>query len=819
MNNWFQRNSIHFLMSAILLTLCFFFLTPAFMGKTIGQNDVTRAQSTQTEINAYKDKGTTILWTNQIHGGMPAFQIWAPYNDNLTTWIVKGITYVFPNPAGTLFLLLMGSYLLFCVLKLNPWLSAAGAIAFTFSSYNIVLLVAGHANQALAIAFFAPVIAGIILTFRGKYITGAALTAISIAMEIRSNHIQMTYYLLLVILILVVIELYHAIKAKATRPLFKSLAWLGAATLLAIAVNASSLWSTYEYGKDTIRGKSNLTQHTTEPSTGLPRDYAYEWSQGVGECITFLIPNAYGGSTRGSDNKDSNVIKKLTEIGADPEQAAYISQSALPLYWGEKPFTEGSFYFGAVICFLFVAGLMIVKNRIKWWLLAAVVLTMLLSFGRNWPYISDLFFNYAPLYNKFRAVESILAVAGLCFPMLALLAANEIITTENKVELLKKIRIAFYITGGLSLIIAIIPGLFLSFKGSNHDEMITRLSQQLKIDVSLANTLFSALVEDRSSLAQSDALRSFIFIALAFGLVWAYIKKKVNVMILSIGFLGLILVDLWSVDKRYLNSKSFVDKQSVAQPAMRDVDMTILRDKDPDYRVIDLTKDIKSDMVTPYFHKSLGGYSAARLKRFEELIDNQFAKSVNLQVLNMLNTKYIITSDGTAEGLKVNVNPDACGHVWFVKTIKYVKDADAEMDGITNFKAKEEAVTDQQFKTLITKGQPGGIDPAGRIQLTSYMPDHLIYESETSANQVAVFSEIYYDKGWTMLIDGIEKPYFRTDYLLRAAVIPAGKHKIEFIFHPASYYTGEKISLIGSILLVLLLGAALYTENKKTSKS
>ena len=819
MNNWFKRNSIHFLISAFLFALCFFFLTPVFLGKTIGQNDVTRAQSTQTEINAYKAKGTTILWTNQIHGGMPAFQIWAPYNDNLTTWIVKGISFIFPNPAGTLFLLLMGSYLLFCVLKLNPWLAAAGAVAFTFSSYNIVLLVAGHANQAFAIAFFAPVLAGIILAFRGQYITGAALTAISIAMEIRANHIQMTYYLLLVVLILVGIELYHAVKAKATTPFFKSLAWLSGATLLAVAVNASSLWSTYEYGKDTIRGKSNLTQHTTAPSTGLPRDYAYEWSQGVGECITFLIPNAYGGSTRGSDNKDSNVIKKLTEIGADPEQAAYISQSALPLYWGEKPFTEGSFYFGAVICFLFVAGLLIVKNRIKWWLLGAVVLTMLLSFGRNWPYISDLFFNYAPLYNKFRAVESILAVAGLCFPMLALLAANEIISNENKGELLKKVKIAFYITGGLSLVIAIVPGLFLSFKGSNHEALVTRLSQQLKIDISLANTLFSALIEDRTALAQSDALRSFIFIAFGFGLVWAYIKKKANVMLLSAGLLGIILVDLWSVDKRYLNSKSFVDKQSVEQPAMREVDATILRDKDPDYRVIDLTKDIKSDMVTPYFHKSLGGYSAARLKRFEELIDNQFTKSINVHVLNMLNTKYVITSDGTSEGLTVQVNPDACGHAWFVKTVKYVKDADAEMSAITNFKPKDEAITDQQFKEAITKSMPGGFDPAGKIVLSGYMPDHMIYESSAVAAQVAVFSEIYYDKSWKMLIDGIEKPYFRTDYLLRAAVIPAGKHKIEFIFHPASYYTGEKISLIASILLVLVLGAAFYTENRKTIKN
>lgn len=813
MNNWFKHNSIHFIITALFLAICFFFLTPAFQGKTIGQNDVTRAQSTQTEVNAYREKGTTILWTNQIHGGMPAFQIWAPYNANLTTWVIKGITNAFPNPVGTVVLLLMGSYLLFCVLKINPWLSAAGAIAFTFSSYNIVLLAAGHANQILAIAIFAPILAGIILTFRGKYITGAALTAFFLALEIKANHIQMTYYLLLAILILVGIELYHAIKAKTAKSFLKSLAWLAAATLLAIAVNASSLWSTYEYGKETIRGKSNLTQHTTEPSNGLPKAYAYEWSQGVEECITFLIPNAFGGSSRGSANTDSNVIKKLTEIGAAPDQALYISQSALPLYWGEKPFTEGSFYFGAVICFLFAAGLLIVKHRIKWWLLATIILTMLLSFGQNWPYVSDLFFNYAPLYNKFRAVESILAVAGLCFPILALLAVNEIIVTEDKAGLMKKLKTAFYITGGLSLLVAIAPGLFLSFKNSHHDAFVSQLSQMLKTDISVANSLASAMVEDRSAAAQSDAIRSFIFIALSFGLVWAYIKKKLNVMVLSAGFLCLILVDLWSVDKRYLNSNSFVSKQSAQAPELRPVDISILQDKDPDYRVIDLTKDIKSDMITPYFHKSLGGYSAVRLKRFEELIENQLSKNMNIEVLNMLNTKYVITSKPDSQDLTVQQNPTACGHAWFVKNVKYVKNADDEMQAITNFNPKDEAIADQQYKNLVVQNQ-GTADTASKIDLTSYSPDHMIYESSSSIPQVAVFSEIYYNKGWTMQIDGVEKPYFRVDYLLRAASIPAGKHKIEFNFHPASYYTGEKISLAGSVLLVLVLCGAVYTETK-----
>jgi hypothetical protein len=814
MNNWFKRNSIHFIIAAIFLVICFIYFTPVFQGKTLGQNDVTRAQSTQKEINDYRAKDTTILWTNQIYGGMPAFQIWAPYKANLTSWVINAINYSFPSPVGTVLIFLLGAYLLFNVLKLNPWLAAAGAVAFTFSSYNIILLAAGHANQAFAIAFFAPILAGILLIIRGKHFIGAAITALALALEIRANHVQMTYYLLLVLLILVFIELYHAIKNKTTAAFLKSLAYVGAAVVLALAVNASMLWSTYEYGKDTIRGKSNLTQHTTEPSNGLPRDYAYQWSQGVGECITFLIPDAYGGSGRGPSDADSHVAKALIDKGAPADQAVYIAQNAMPLYWGEKPFTEGPVYFGAVICFLFVWGLFIVKNRIKWWLLGAVVFTMLLSFGKNWPYVSDLFFNYFPLYNKFRAVDSILAVTGFCFPILSLLAVNEVVVNENKADLFKKLKIALYITGGISLIIAVVPSLLLSLKPSNQLAYIDQLSQMLKIDNATASSLAQALVEDRASVAQADALRSLIFVALTFALVWAFIKKKINLTVLSVGFLALILVDLWAIDKRYLNNDRFAAKQDNNAPQPREVDQFILKDKDPDFRVIDLTQSIKGDGITPFFYKSIGGYSAARLKRFDEVVDEQLSKSINHEVLDMLNTKYIISQDPKTQNLGMQVNQTACGHAWFVKSIKYADNADQEMQAISSFDPKNEAIVDKRYKTDIDEKSLGN-DPAGKIDLVSYNPDHMIYQSGSTASQIAVFSEIYYDKGWKMLIDGVEKPYFRADYLLRAAQIPVGNHKIEFIFHPTSYYAGENISLAGSILLVLALGGAIYTETKK----
>jgi len=814
MNNWFKRNSIHFIIAAIFLVICFIYFTPAFQGKTLGQNDVTRAQSTQKEINDYRAKDTTILWTNQIYGGMPAFQIWAPYKANLTSWVINAVNYSMPSPVGTVLIFLLGAYLLFCVLKLNPWLAAAGAVAFTFSTYNIILLVAGHANQASAIAFFAPILAGILLVLRGKHLIGAALTALALALEIRANHVQMTYYLLLVLLILVFIELYHAIKNKTIAAFLKSLAYIGAAVVLAIIVNASILWSTYEYGKDSIRGKSNLTQHTTEPSNGLPRDYAYQWSQGVGECLTFLIPNAYGGGGRGPSDADSHVVKALIEKGAPADQAVYIAQNAMPLYWGEKPFTEGPAYFGAVICFLFVWGLFIVKNRIKWWLLGAVILTMLLSFGKNWPYVSDLFFNYFPLYNKFRVVDSILAVTGLCFPILALLAVNEAIVNENKADLFKKLKIALYITGGISLIIAALPSLLLSFKPSNQLAYIDQLSQMLKIDNATASSLAQALVEDRASVAQADALRSLIFVALTFAIAWAFIKKKINVTVLSVGFLALILVDMWTVDKRYLNNDSFAAKQDNNAPQPREVDQFILKDKDPDFRVIDLTQSIKGDGITPFFYKSIGGYSAARLKRFEEVVDEQLTKSINHEVLDMLNTKYIISQDPKSQNLAMQANQTACGHAWFVKSIKYAENADQEMQAISSFDPKNEVIVDKQYKSDIDEKTLGN-DPVGKIDLVSYNPDHMIYQSGSTASQIAVFSEVYYNKGWKMLIDGVEKPYFRANYLLRAAQIPVGNHKIEFIFHPTSYYAGENISLAGSILLVLALGGAIYTETKK----
>ncbi|NCD70417.1 YfhO family protein [Mucilaginibacter agri] len=820
MGNWFKRNGTHFAIIGIFIVICFLYFTPAFQGKTLGQNDVTRAQSTQKEIMDYRAKDTTILWTNQIFGGMPTYQIWAPYTNNITTHIIDGLKTVFPAPVDTVLLLLLGAYFLFCVLELNPWLAAAGAIAVTFSSYNFIILLAGHANQAYAIAFFAPILASILLTLRGKYFTGATLTALFLAIEIRANHIQMTYYLMLAILVLVIFEIYNAIKNKTTGSFFKAVGYLGAATLLALAVNASTLWSTADYAGDSLRGKSNLTKNAKEPSNGLDKDYAYEWSEGIGETFTILVPNLYGGgsSTLYSLDNTSNVAKAFTSKGVPEDQAInYVQQLGsvgLSTYWGDKTFTEGPFYFGAIVVFLFVLGLFIVKNRLKWWLLAAVILSFLLSYGRNLSFFSDLFFNYFPLYNKFRVVESIMVIAALCFPILAFLAVNEIIVTKDRTEIFKKLKIALYIVGGVTLLLAAAPDMFFTFKTAQHQQIIDYLTQAFKGDSGFANSIANAIVQDRISLARMDAIRSLVLVLITFGILWAFIKQKFNATVLSLIILAATLFDMWQIDKRYLKEDAFVAKTDVQKPQPREVDNIILRDKDPDYRVFDLTQPVNQDFITPYFHKSIGGYSAARLKRIQEVFDNQFSKSVNQDVLDMLNTKYIITQDPKNQTLSMQVNSGACGHAWFVKNVRYVDNADQEMQVISSFSPKEEAIVDKKFRSMIDEKQTG-VDPNATIELTSYSPDHMVYQSGSTATQIAVFSEIYYDKGWKMLIDGKEAPYFRANYLLRAAQLPVGNHKIEFIFHPASYYTGEGISLAGSILLVLALGGVVYTENKK----
>ncbi len=820
MNNWFKRNGIHLAIIGIFIALCCVYFSPALQGKALYQNDVLQAKAMQKEILDVKaETGKAPLWTNSMFGGMPSFQIWTEYPDNVTSYVISSFKNLFPNPVDTILIYLLGAYLLFCVLGLNPWLAAAGAIACTFSSYNFIIIEAGHSNKAMAIAFFAPILAGVVLALRGRYLMGAALTALFLALEIRSNHIQMTYYLLIALLILIGIELYHALKAKKIPAFFKSIGYLTVAAVIAVGVNAGMLWTTYEYGQESIRGKSNLTVDKGEPKNGLDKKYAYQWSQGVGENITFLVPNAYGGAS-GSKVLDENsaVVKTLTQRQVPTDQAVEFAKS-LPTYWGEKPFTSGPYYFGAIICFLFIFGLFIVKSRIKWWIFGATVLTLFLSFGKNFPLISDIFFNYFPLYNKFRAVESILVIPGLLVPILAMLAVKELSTAKTDTKKLQKqFLYALYITGGILLIVLAIPTLLFSFKSVTGHEQLVKQLVQLTGDQGFADNIANALVQDRISMARADAFRSLAFVLIGAALVWAMLKQKINLTFAYIALAIAVLVDMWAVDRRYLNNENFVEKNQLTQQFQeREVDQLIRRDPSLDYRVLDLTIPTFSSANASYFHKTVGGYHAAKLKRFQEVLDKQFNNAINEDVLDMLNTKYVITANEDGQSQRIQNRSSACGNAWFVSKLTYVKGADQEMKAINSFDPKKEAFVDEGFKPLIDEKKVG-YGPTDFIKLIKYRPDDLTYEYSAAHDVIAVFSEIWYDKGWNAYVDGEKIPHFRADYLLRAAQLPGGNHKLEFKFEPASYYTGEKISLIASIVLIVVLAFAIYAEAKKKNE-
>lgn len=822
MKQWFKDNSTHLAIIAIFIVLVFFYFSPIFGGKTLVQSDVIQAEGSQKELFDYKAKdGSAPLWTNSMFGGMPTYQIWYEHASNVASYINKGIRSVFPVPTDIVLLYLLGGYFLFSVLRLKPWLAAVGAVALAFTSYNFIYIEAGHVNKAYAIAYLAPIIASVLLCYRGSRLWGPVLLTLFLALEIRTNHVQITYYLFIALLVYVLIELYYAVKEKKVKNFLQASSLQIVAAVVAVLVNASVLFPTYEYSKLTIRGKANIQKVDAESGSGgsgLDKEYAYQWSQGVGENITFLIPNAYGGKSGGVLDKDSEVVKFFTKMGV-PETQAVQYASQIPTYWGEKMFTSGPWYFGAGVFFLFVLGLIIVRGRIKWWVLGATLLCVLLAFGRHFTLVSDLFFDYFPMYNKFRAVESILVIPAILIPLLAILAVNELFVRAHEIPKLdKKVLYTFAAVGGFCLLVAFIPSLFLSFKNSGHQDFVDSIGQQLG-GQSMGAELSNALLKDRSSLATSDAYRSFFIIAITFGLIWLYIKKKIGIPVF-VGVLGIVtLADLWAVDKRYLNNDSFIEEREKTHIVEREVDQLIRLDKDPSYRVMDLTTNPFSDARASYFHKSIGGYHAAKLMRFQEVLEHQFNGAINEDVLDMFNVRYLITRNQQNGAEQIQRRSTAAGNAWFVDKVTFVKDNAQEMQAIGSFDPRKEAFVHQEFKNQLNTSKLG-LPSNAEIKLVSYHPDTLKYESTSPNDAFAVFSEVFYEKGWKAYIDGNEVPIIRADYLLRALQVPGGNHSIEFIFAPASIRISNLISLIASIVLVLGLVAAVAfsIKDKRTAK-
>lgn len=792
----------------IFLVLTLGYFSPLLEGKKLKQPDISNWKGMSKEIVDYREKtGEEPLWTNSMFGGMPAYQISVEYKSNLIRHADNIFKLGLPHPANLVIIYFLGFFILLMVLRVNPWLAFAGAAAFAFSSYFFIILEAGHNSKAHAIGYMAPVLAGIILSYRGKKIAGALLTALFLALEIRANHLQITYYLMLMVIIFGITELISAFKEKRIPDFLKTTGLLFIAALLAVSTNITSLWATWEYGKETIRGRSELSTNPENRTSGLDKDYATSWSYGRAETFSLLIPNVKGGAT-GSLGENEKAMDKV-----DRDWAQTIAGQNH--YWGDQPFTSGPVYAGAIMVFLFVLGLFILKGNMRWWLLAATVLSILLSWGKNFMPLTDFFLHYIPGYNKFRAVSMILVIAELTIPLLGILALKEVI---EKPELLKQKRRGFFIalgfTAGLALVFFILPQTFFDFLSGMEKSFIAE--QRATVDSGQAAQLEQFahnLTIARVAVFKADAIRTVLFILLAAAALLLYERKSIGKGILTAVISVLILADMVPVAYRYLNNDNFVSKTLVNNPfTPTDANKLISKDSDPNFRVLNTTVSTFQDASTSYFHKSIGGYHGAKLRRYQELIDHHISK-YNESVLNMLNTKYFIVTDENRRPT-AQLNMDALGHAWFVKEYTLVDNADEEIEALTAFNPEITAVVDKRFSDRLS-GFVAAPDSTAQIKLKSYAPNKLKYTYNAATDQLAVFSEIYYDKGWNAYVDGKPAPYLRANYVLRAMAVPAGSHEIEFRFEPVVYRTGESISLAGSLLLLLLLLGYAFTEFRK----
>jgi hypothetical protein len=802
------------------ITLVYF--SPMLEGKKLKQHDIEMYKGMSKEIADFRaSTGEEPLWTNSMFGGMPAWQISVLYSGNLMGYVDQILTLGLPSPAKYLFLYFLGFFILLLVLKVDPWLSIAGAIAFAMSSYFFIILGAGHTSKAHAIGYMAPVLAGIILAFRGKYWKGALLTAVALALEIRAGHLQITYYLLLMVIVYGIFKLVDAIINKTMPSFLKAAGFLIVAAILAVFTHSTNLWATYQYGKDTMRGKPELTKEKSIKSNGLDRDYITNWSYGQQETWSFLIPNAKGGASGVLGNVDA--IKE-----ADPVYRSMIAQQT-NAYWGDQPGTSGPVYVGSILVFLFVLGMFFMKGPLKWTLFTMTVLSILLSWGHNLMWFTDIFIDYVPGYNKFRAVTMTLVIAELAIPLLGIMALNELIKNPGIFkEKINSFYISLGLTAGVVLLFYMLPTTFFSFLSSQEQAQFN--SMLGGADGAQVAAYLENLEAVRVSLFRSDALRSLFFILAAAGFVYLYLINKLNRVWLIAGVALLILVDMFSVNRRYLNNDNFIRARVADQPFKPSkANQFILQDHDPDFRVLDLTQSTFNDASASYFHKSIGGYHGAKLQRYQDLIEyyiqNEMQSIIGVlsnqptmdkinkmfygqQVLNMLNTRYVMYNPD-AQPL---INPAAFGEAWFVDSVVIVPTADEEIAALGKHALEKTAIVDKRYENQLSAKSWSG-DAA--IQLISYQPNHLTYQTELTQDRLAIFSEIYYENGWNAYLDGTKVPYLRANYVLRGMLIPMGKHVVEFKFEPTVWVIGERISFAASLLLILLVVASIGLEFKR----
>lgn len=798
----------------VVITVLYF--SPKLDGKVIQQGDIQKWEGMSHElVEYYQKEGGSSAWTGSMFSGMPSYTVSIQTSiPNSITWPEKIFSIFGDYDCGPIILSLFAMYILLIVMGVPIPLAILGAVGFAFSSYSLIIIQAGHVTKVWAMAYMPLVLTGMVLLFKKKWFAGFFVLATSLSLEIYHNHFQITYYLVFLCLAIFLGYLVNAIIQKEHSDIIKTVGFTLASVAVAIAINSSRLYSNWEMSKTSIRGKSELSSNVdkkTDKSSGLDYDYAFAWSYGVSETMTILIPNFNGGASVEELSKESNIAKamKKEKIPVPKKLQSYT-------YWGDQPFTSGPVYFGAIICFLFVLSLFVVKNKYKWWIVGVTAFCIILSWGKNFPGINDFLFHYMPMYNKFRTPSMALVIPQLTFPLLGCMALYTIWKgNEDKAFLMKSLFIAGGITGGLCLIFAIMPSLFLNFVSPND------------ATCGFPDWYMDALLLDRKAILTSDALRSFVFILSASLAIFFMITKKGDnkvALIVTSCLALLILGDLWSVDKRYLNDSHFVREKRKNSFAMTAADKAILKDKDLSYRVLTLNNPFNDTNVS-YYHKSIGGYNAAKLRRYQELIDMYIspemqqvvgslrnAKSVydvdnafeNTPVLNMLNMRYLIFNE-TVDPIQ---NTKSFGNAWFVDEVKMVNNADEEMTSLGKINPRKTALVDVRFKDLVSNVNPIK-DSAASVELISYKPDELKYKTSSSQDGVMLFSEVYYQPGWKAYIDGKETDHFRANWILRGMNVPAGVHEIRFEFYPNTFWnlrwTGFWVALI------LLLGATAYT--------
>jgi len=781
------------------------YFNPVLQGKQIFQNDIRQYKGMSKQQTDYKaETGEETYWTNSAFGGMPTYQLGAKYPHNYIKKLDLALRFL-PRPADYVFLYFISFFVLLLTLKVDYKLAALGALAFGFSTYFIIILGVGHNAKAHAIAYMPLVLSGIVITFRKKYILGFLLTTIAMGLELSANHYQMTYYLMFLVIVMGIAYLFDAYKKTEIPHFFKSVVILVASVILSISLNATNILATQEYVKESTRGKSELTiNRDGSPKVsmeGLDKAYITEYSYGFLETFNLFIPRFMGGGNAENIGTDSESFKFFRNIGASPVQASQQVERA-PMYWGKQPYVEAPAYIGAVVIFLFVFAIFLVKGRLRWWLLGGTVLALLLSYGKNLGLITDFFINNVPFYNKFRAVSSIQVIVELCVPLLAIFGLERLFNADEREESkLRALKLSVIITVGLCLIFLLFKSTLFDFDGLN-DATYAQMYGQPFVD---------AIRKDRINIFTNDSLRSLVFILLSASVIWFFLKQKLSENTVIVLFAVLILIDLVGVDRRYVNNDDFISKQQINRPFQATkADLEILKDKSH-YKVLDLSVNPFNSGRASYFHNAFGGYHAAKPRRAQELMDYQIQKN-NLEMLNMLNIKYIIQKDPEGQ-LVASQNPNANGNAWFVKKLKKVNSANEEMKALDSLDTKAEATICSDFKI-----KSFHVDSMATIKLKAFKPNYLNYESNNSNDGFAIFSENYYEKGWQVLIDGKEVKHYRVNYLLRGLPIPEGIHNIEFKFEPEVVQLGSEISLAGSVLLgIMLIGGLFYEFRKKSA--